>query len=459
MEPTRWPHDPATAWLAYEPSPRDPWDLAKVLRMHRRAGFGATWAEAQRDVTDGYEAAVGRLLNGAPQGPDGRPAAAIDAFSGAMFDSYRSTNSLDQIRVVAFYRMVFSAWPLRERMVLAWHQHYATSEQRVYEKPALVEQHQTQRKLWRERISKLHLAMLRDGAMLRWLDGTSNQRGAPNENLGREFLELFALGAGNYAEADVRDTARALTGWQYVSERRPSLKYLDVLHDASEKAILGTTGPWADEDLVRIVCVNPAAAVRIAWRLWRTFISDVDQPSPELLEGLAATMRVDGDVDVARGLDVLLRSRLFHSDAHAGRRVLGPIEWTVGILRCGQTFPPHPNLVEVVAAAERMGQRLFHPPNVAGWPGGLEWLSDPALVARQNFVAWLTSGEATVPTDHWTKLPAGYGIGANAEVDFWTSLFWGRAANAEQRAKLADSAAGNKSLAAAVLSAPESNLA
>ncbi len=149
---------------------------------------------------------------------------------------------------------------------------------------------------------------------------------------------------------------------------------MDVLHDTGEKTILGKTGSWSDEDLARIASAHPAAARRIAWRLWRTFISDVDEPSPELLEGLAAPMRVDGDVDVARGLDVLLHSRLFHSDAYAGRRVMSPVEWTVSVVRCGETFPPHPNLIEVVAAADRMGQRLFLPPNVAGWPGGLEWL-------------------------------------------------------------------------------------
>ncbi|MEX2111620.1 MAG: DUF1800 family protein [Pirellulales bacterium] len=466
MQENRWPHDPAAAWLAYEPNPQDPWDLAKVLRLHRRAGFGATWAEAQRDLADGHQAAIARMLDGAPLGPDGRPAAAIDAFTGAMFESYRtSPSALDPIRMAWFYRLIFTAWPLRERMLLAWHTHYATSETRVYEKSTLIEQHLKQRELWRSPVSKLHLAMLRDPAMLRWLDGTSNLRGAPNENLGREFLELFALGVGNYDESDVREAARALTGWQYVSERRPPLKYMPSLHDTSEKTVLGQTGAWADEDLARIACAHPAATQRIAWRLWRTFISDVDEPSPELLEGLAASMRADGDVDVARGLEVLLRSRLFHSDAYAGRRVMSPVEWTVSVVRSGQTFPPHPNLIEVVAAADRMGQRLFMPPNVAGWPGGLEWLSDPALVARQNFAAWLTSDESTVAADHWQKLTEKYGVlGAEAELDLWTALFWGRLPDDEERAALSeqlrtDDPAARAATVAALLSAPDAQLA
>jgi uncharacterized protein (DUF1800 family) len=466
MEPSGWQHNADEAWLAFQPSEHDPWDLVKVLRMHRRAGFGATWAEAQRDLTDGYETAVQRMLDGAPTGPDGRPAAAIDAFCNAMFESYRAAHAeLDPIRMAWFYRLIFSAWPLRERMVLAWHSHYATSEQRVYDKETLVNEHQKQRELWRGPISKLHLAMLRDAAMLRWLDGTSNLRGAPNENLGREFLELFALGVGNYDESDVRAAARALTGWQYVSERTPPLKYMEVLHDTDEKTILGETGSWSDEDLAKIASAHPAAARRIARRLWRTFISDVDDPSPELLEGLAAPMRTDGDVDVARGLEVLLRSRLFHCDAYAGRRVLSPVEWTVSVVRSGQTFPPHPNLIEVVAAADRMGQRLFLPPNVAGWPGGLEWLSDPAIVAKQNFAAWLTSDESTVPPDHWQQLAKQHGVlGADNEIDVWTALFWGRLLDDEERAAWSaelqtDDPAARAALVTALLGAPESQLA
>jgi len=261
----------------------------------------------------------------------------------------------------------------------------------------------------------------------------------PNENLAREFLEFFALGVGNYSEQDVREAARALTGWHRVYNLPKNIKFQVTLHDARNKTIAGETGPWGYEDLVRIACAQPAAARRIAWRLWRTFISEVDEPTGELLEGLAATMRAEGDVDVARGLEVLLRSRLFHSDAYAGRRVQSPVEWAVTALRVGQTFPPHPDLAELIEATNRMGQRLFRPPNVAGWPGGLEWLTGAALVARNNFAAWLTSGESTVPADHWHDLAGRYGIeGGPAEIDFWTALFWGRLPDAQERGQLSE---------------------
>jgi hypothetical protein len=465
MKTDRWAHDPAEAWLAYEPSGHDPWDRTKVLRMHRRAGLGATWAQIERDLADGYEASVSRLLAGGERGPDGRPGEAIDAFCDAMVESYAANGgSLASVRMAWLTRLVLTAWPLRERMILAWHTHYATGEQRVSDKLSIVTQQRTQRELWREPISKLHLAMLRDAAMLYWLDGDSNLRGTPNENLGREFLELFALGAGNYTEQDVQQAARALTGWQVVPERTPELKYVEGLHDAGSKTILGETGNWTDEDLVRIVSAHPAAARRIAWRLWRTFISNVDEPPPELLEGLAAAIRSGGDVDVARGLETLLRSRLFHSPAYATRSVLSPVEWTVSVLRSGEMFPPHPDLVEVAARVEQMGQTLFSPPNVAGWPGGAEWLTGPGLVARQNFAAWLTSGDAQVAPDHWDQLVAQYNIAPiDRELEFWTALFWGATLDEQHRERLLAALESSDALARprtvrALLCAPQSQL-
>ena len=254
----------------------------------------------------------------------------------------------------------------------------------------------------------------------------------------REFFELFALGIGNYTEQDIRETARALTGWQEVIDNENRMVYSAGLHDAGEKTILGQSGPWAEADVVRIACAHPASARRIAWRLWRTFVSDVDEPTPELLEGLAATMRSSGEVDTQRGLETLLRSRLFHSPAYVGRRVLSPIEWTVTVLRVGETFPPRPDLTEIASHTVRMGQRLFQPPNVAGWPGGLEWLTGAALVARENFAAWLTSGEAKVPLDHWSKLSERYAIDGDARIDFWTALCWGRVPQADERSSAAE---------------------
>ena len=192
---------------------------------------------------------------------------------------------------------------------------------------------------------------------------------------------------------------------------------------------LARRGPGADCQR------HPAAARRIAWRLWRTFVSDVDEPSPEMLEGLAAPMRVNGDVDVARGLEVLLRSRLFHSDClrRPPRGQPGGVGRQRRARRRNISAASRPDRGH--AAADRMGQRLFQPPNVAGWPGGLEWLSDPALVARANFAAWLTGDESKVPADHWSQLARDARPPGDAEIDFWTCLFWGRTPTAAERGR------------------------
>jgi uncharacterized protein (DUF1800 family) len=144
--------------------------------------------------------------------------------------------------------------------------------------------------------------MLGDEAMLRWLDGTNSTKVQPNENLAREFLELFALGIGNYAERDVREVARAFTSWHEVDRREHRNQFVTSNFDAASKTILGETGPWGRDDVVRIVCRQPAAATHIARRLYRTLIGDTAEPTPELLAPLAGAMRAAGDVDVAKGM-------------------------------------------------------------------------------------------------------------------------------------------------------------
>ena len=141
---------------------------------------------------------------------------------------------------------------------------------------------------------------------------------------------------------------------------------------------------------MRIACRQPAAATHIARRLYRTFISDTDQPSADLLAPLADAMRVDGDVDVARGIEFVLRSRLFHSEECRGRRVKSPVDFAIGAIRACELFAPPPDLVDLEIHLTKMGQRLFFPPSVAGWPGGLAWLGGQELVARANFAAWIT---------------------------------------------------------------------
>lgn len=393
MRGYEWFADPEHAWEPFQPDDESPWNAQRVVHLHRRAGFGATWGQIERGVTDGFEDSLRRVLEGETHVPDGRPAEDFERLVAIMEDSARRRPSIERMQLLWLYRILFTPFPLAEKMTLTWHSHYATSNAKVDDPLRMLDQNLVQRELWRAPIRELHLAMLREPAMLDWLDGDQSTKGHPNENLAREFLELFALGEGNYSEQDVRETARALTGWREIpgTEER-AMEFIASYHDAGPKTILGETGPWRETDVVRIVCRHPAAALHIARRLYRTFISDTDNPTDDQLEPLASAMRTADDVDVRKGIEVILRSRLFHSTACRGRRVKSPVEYVVGTLRSLEVFSPPPDLSETQAFLTRMGQRLFYPPSVAGWERGMSWLRGPTLIVRVNFAADFAEG-------------------------------------------------------------------
>jgi len=410
-DPKRSPFDdPDEAWEPYQPTPEAPWDAARVAHLHRRAGFGATWGRLQRDVAEGFEPSLRRVLDGEDRGPDGREASDFDETVEAMRDSFLRNPTMSRISLLWLYRMIASPHPLAEAMTLAWHSHYASSQAKVGSPEAMLDQNEVFRTHWRSPISALHKAILADAAMLRWLDGIGSVKANPNENLGREFLELFALGVGHYTERDVRETARAFTGWRRANHQSLRAAFDAGDHDDGQKTILGETGNWAQDDVVRIVCRQPAAAEHVARRLYRTFVSNVDDPSPDLIAPLAEAMRIDGDVDVAKGIELILRSRLFHDETCRSKCVKSPAALAIGAVRSCEAFSPPPDLDELEIHLTRMGQRLFFPPSVAGWPGGLSWLDNSTILARANFAAWFTGGDAGLAKDHFHKLAERNGL-------------------------------------------------
>jgi uncharacterized protein (DUF1800 family) len=325
--------DPGQAWQAYRPGPDAPWDAARVAHLHRRTGFAATWGQLERDLRDGYDKSLCRVLEGDAHGPTGQPAQEFAANVAAMEESARRRPSMERVQMLWLYRLIFTPFPLAEVMTLAWHGHYATSQAKVNVPELMLAQNNALRDLWRAPISKLHRRMLGDPAMRRWLDGLNSTKVEPNENLGREFLELFSLGEGHYSEHDVREASRALTGWSEVDHQEHRDQLDPGEFDTGPKTILGETGPWGVDDLVRIACRQPAAATHIARRVYRTFIADIEPPSDQLLAPLADAMRVKDDVDVARGIELIIRSRLFHSAECRGRRIKSPVDYAIGIIR------------------------------------------------------------------------------------------------------------------------------
>src|SRR5262249_30406329 len=238
-------------------------------------------SEIQRDLKDGPKAAIDRLLTGKARGqgvPEDFEATAAQLSQTAGFDTLRS-------KAWWVYRMYFGPDPLGERLTLLWHNHSATGNAKVNDRGGMRRQNQTFRELARAPFGKLLGAALRDPALLFWLDAQTNRKGHPNENLARELMELFTLGIGHYTETDVKEAARALTGWAVATKTadQPFVvrglgdgKFQEDLaqHDEGEKTILGRKGLWKGADLVRILLEHPATARRLAVRLCELFMGE-----------------------------------------------------------------------------------------------------------------------------------------------------------------------------------------
>jgi uncharacterized protein (DUF1800 family) len=239
----------------------------------------------------------------------------------------------------------------------------------------------------RGKFGDLLQAAVRDSALLVWLDAPSNRQERPNENLARELIELFTLGIGHFTETDVKQAARALTGW---TVRDNTFAEDHDAHDSGEKVILGRRGNWAGGDLVRMLIEHPATSVRLAWRLCDTFLGE-ESANPVEVAALADGLR-ERDLDVAWGVETVLRSEAFFADGNLGRRVLSPVDYVVGAVRALELDDPPPSTIALGEEIALMGQDLFYPPSVGGWAGGRGWLEPRALVRRANFAAALVGG-------------------------------------------------------------------
>jgi uncharacterized protein (DUF1800 family) len=389
-----------------------PWDLRRVAHLHRRGGFAATWGELQLDLRDGPTKSIDRLLRG--QAREGVP------------EDFRTVS--DQLACGAaepgglkawwMYRMFAGPDPLGERLTLLWHNHFATSNEKVRDVSAMRRQNDQFRQRGRGRFSELLNAAVRDPALLVWLDAPANRKGRPNENLGRELMELFTLGIGHYSEADVKEAARALTGWRV---KNGAFHEWPPDHDGGAKTILGKTGRWAGDDLVRLLLGHPATAKRLAWRVCEWLMGE-NVVAPAALDALAAGLR-KRDLDIGWAVETVLRSRAFFAEANLGRRVLGPVEFVVGAARALERFDPPPSSLLLAEWAALLGQDLFYPPNVFGWPGGREWLTTQALIGRANFAVALVEGRLSARAIPLDALGLARRHGRSGSLDAVVSFF------------------------------------
>ena len=362
--------------------------------------------------------------------------------------------------------MLLGPDPLGERLALMWHNHFATGNQKVNDLAAMRRQNEIFRRHARAPFGELLNAAVRDPALLIWLDAPANRKGHPNENLARELMELFTLGIGHYSEADVKEAARALTGWTVADG---AFREDAANHDAGEKTILGQSGKWAGSDLVRLLLEHPATARRLAGRLCETFMGEGSvrsQDVDELAEGLRAH-----HLDIGWGVATVLRSRAFFAAANLGTRVVGPVEFVVGAVRALGCLDPAPSTLVLADWAARLGQDLFYPPNVGGWAGGRSWLSSRGLIARMNFAAALVSGRelglAEPPDALRLAGPAGGASSLDRVVGSLAEILLGADPGAGWRDRITRLAGtGSPSLAdsarravALILSSPEAQLA
>jgi hypothetical protein len=379
--------DPEQAWAPWQPSEAQPWTLKWAGHLYRRATFGASWSDLQDAVRLGPEVTLRRLLEGLPGANQRYPLLQTLGEATASFrDEPRDLGGwwIDVI--------LRGGHPFREKLTLFWHNHFATSFTKVGRAALMFQQNELFRRHALGNFRPMLLDASKDPAMLLWLDSNSNVKGHPNENYAREVMELFSLGVGNYTEKDVQEAARAFTGWHTDYQR---FHFGADLHDDGAKTFLGQTGPWNGEDVVRILLERPAAARFLVRKFYTALISEATEPPAPLVEALAHRFRTS-DYDIAGLVRTILSSRLFFSEHAYRQRIKSPVEFVLGAVRAVAAQEPSP--ASLAGWMESMGQQLFVPPNVKGWPGATSWLNTATVLTRNNFARTIAAGEIA-PSD------------------------------------------------------------
>ena len=376
-------------------------DLALMAHLMRRAGFGATYEELEARAAVGYEATVEELLH-----PEEQPDLEMDVLL-RYFNGWKEAVALEVNQAYWTYRMINTRRPLEEKMALFWHGIFCTGNSKCEHGRQIQLQLDKFRRHGMGSFPNLLLELSRDPAMVFYLDNCMSHKGAINENYGRELLELFSMGVGmdgrpNYTEEDVKECARAFTGWtitnaipRYPYGRHDShFIYNPDDHDDGEKTFLGETGRWNGEDVINIIARQPATARFVSRHLYNFFVADEPQVpawqdtpprDPEAIRTLEEEY-FRSNYDLRSTLRVLFNSDFFKDSRFA--KVKSPAEMVVGTMRLVRDFhSPKPGLQSVAMEIRYMGQDLMNPPTVEGWHTGKEWIDSGTLVERINFAA------------------------------------------------------------------------
>lgn len=375
--------DPKWAWS--DSDLRDkPLGPDRAAHLLRRSGFGVP-ADRKREFAELTAAEAAKRLQ---PGKNGQVEADFNQASESLRKLVLGTRDIKQAAAWWLYRMRYSPDPLREKMTLFWHGHFATSVDKVQETLLMVEQNDL---LYANAVGQflaLARGISRDPAMLIYLDSVTNRKRHPNENFARELMELFCLGEGNYSENDVQELARCFTGWEIRGDRFRFNKYQ---HDAAPKSLFGKSNEFKDFDAVDWVVEHRACPKFLVRKIVAFFVADEPQAPAEFLEPLVEQMRSD-DMSVEGTLERLFSSNIFYSDEVVGRKIKSPVEFSVGILN---TIDMNVDFMDLGDRLVDLGQGLFRPPNVKGWAGGRAWINSSTLLDRSNLVERLLRGEKT----------------------------------------------------------------
>jgi uncharacterized protein (DUF1800 family) len=459
---TGWSPGPASWKDDLTPIAAGDWNYDRAAHLLTHAGFGGTPAEIQKLADAGLDQAVRSLvfyenipnptmqpfvesglwdpsLNGFPEsrpeatdraekqgrsmGVENKPSGnrPVQPASDRFFYWLRAT-MLETRRLNYWWanRMLHTTHPVEQKMALLWHGHFATHENKVRDYRKMMQQIDLFERGATGNLRDLTIKVAQNPAMLYFLDAQYNVKGAPNENFAREVMELFTMGVGNYTETDVRECARAFTGWYFDNL---TYKVDPDKHDAGMKTFLGRTGPLDGVDVLKIIFEQPVTADYFAGKIYRFLVRD--ELSLELRKKLGAVLR-NHDYDVKPLLAVILSSKDFYSQASYGGHIKGPVEHMVAMMK-HLGVDSIPGVPDFNQATISMGQNLLNPPSVAGWAGGKAWITPGLLIARGNVARDVLIPDMTGFRD-WNfsagsddilgrRLRDGYDIGAATAVN------------------------------------------
>jgi uncharacterized protein (DUF1800 family) len=371
------PRDPEAALEPYEPRRgHGPWNEALVAHFLRRSLGGPRPGQVDTAV----QVSPQQLLHSVFQP---RELAAEQAWD-QLGDSLAASGERERLAAWWLQKLIQQERAPGARLSLFWHDHFACTWSKVRDGGQMLAQHRSFETLGEGRFSALLSGLARDPALLRFLDNDVNRRGAPNENLAREIMELFSLGLGAYDEVDVQQAARALTGRTL---RHGRYHFEPLHHDRDPKRVLGAEIGDGD-DLVELIVRQAACARFLASKLWRFYVSP--EPPPEVIDLLASRWR-EQDLDITWLIRSLLSSRAFFSAEAVGSLVRSPVDLVVGTARA---WGGRPDLRALESAASAMGQALFEPPGVQGWESGQAWIHTSAWIERMRFADQVSQGRS-----------------------------------------------------------------